>query len=360
VAEALGAEEAGGAGAEIAAVAPEISKTAPDALAVPGGGPVAPGVDVVRVAPDGQALVAGTAAPGALVGIYADRDRIAEVQADQSGNFVAIFQAEPSAEAKTLTVEATAPDGLAIVSEDVVVLLPAAEAAVETPASAAQATSGEVAQAVAAKVEEEIAVDLVGMAEEAAVANAEPEDDQVLRVASTAIVRDGVAQVVPLARPAGVQARDITLASISYVDGGLVTLAGFGVAGADLRAYVDDAFSRAGEVGGGGRWAIELGEVAVGVHRIRIDQVGPDGKVASRVETPFKRDAPQPSEPVAEGQVRPVSVVVQPGSNLWTLARIHYGSGVLYTQIFKANSDLIREPELIYPGQVFELPEPGE
>ena len=38
---------------------------------------------------------------------------------------------------------------------------------------------------------------------------------------------------------------------------------------------------------------------------------------------------------------------------------MHYGSGMLYTQIFTANRDLIRDHELIYPGQIFAIPEAG-
>ena len=51
-------------------------------------------------------------------------------------------------------------------------------------------------------------------------------------------------------------------------------------------------------------------------------------------------------------------MTVQPGNNLWTLARTHYGSGVRYTQIFTANRDQIRDPDLIYPGQIFNMPAP--
>ena len=52
-----------------------------------------------------------------------------------------------------------------------------------------------------------------------------------------------------------------------------------------------------------------------------------------------------------------MSVTVQPGNNLWTLAQAHYGSGVSYTQIFTANRDQLRDPDLIYPGQIFSMPE---
>ena len=49
--------------------------------------------------------------------------------------------------------------------------------------------------------------------------------------------------------------------------------------------------------------------------------------------------------------------IIRSGDNLWTIARRVYGSGYRYTQIYGANRDQIRDPDLIYPGQVFELPE---
>lgn len=48
--------------------------------------------------------------------------------------------------------------------------------------------------------------------------------------------------------------------------------------------------------------------------------------------------------------------IIRQGDNLWTIARRVYGEGIRYTQIFEANTDQIRNPDLIYPGQVFDLP----
>lgn len=49
--------------------------------------------------------------------------------------------------------------------------------------------------------------------------------------------------------------------------------------------------------------------------------------------------------------------IIRSGDNLWTIARRVYGEGMRYTQIFEANTDQIRDPDLIYPGQVFDLPD---
>jgi nucleoid-associated protein YgaU len=340
----------------------------------------APRFDVVRVSPDGSALVAGRAAPRALVRILGDTEPLAEVEADAEGNFVAIFKAEPKGRPQALTVEATGADGGTAASDAVVMLLPEPPKAAPEPAAAAQATEtapeAEPAkpEAVAAAVPESgdgpeaVGAEAVATAEPGGGDGAEatgaagsaepeaaaPEPREQPTVAATAIVGPEGVEAAPTG--AAATSRNVTLASISYAEEGEITLAGLGSAGAVLRAYVDDAFAREVEVGEDGRWSMELGEVAAGIYRLRIDQLGADGRVASRVETPFQRDYPQAPLP-RPGSGPAGTVTVQPGNNLWTLARLHYGSGILYTQIFTANRESIRDPDLIYPGQIFAMPE---
>ncbi len=50
-------------------------------------------------------------------------------------------------------------------------------------------------------------------------------------------------------------------------------------------------------------------------------------------------------------------IVIQPGNNLWRISRVIYGSGTKYTVIFESNKDQIRNPHLIFPGQVFMTPD---
>jgi nucleoid-associated protein YgaU len=57
----------------------------------------------------------------------------------------------------------------------------------------------------------------------------------------------------------------------------------------------------------------------------------------------------------AAGQTITVRVV-QPGHTLWAIARDRYGEGMMFVSVFEANRDRIRDPDLIYPGEVFVLP----
>jgi nucleoid-associated protein YgaU len=105
-----------------------------------------------------------------------------------------------------------------------------------------------------------------------------------------------------------------------------------------------------------GRWRGDLPNVDEGVYTLRVDEVSVDGDVSSRVETPFKRES---AEVLAEASASggPIkSITVQTGATLWAIARERYGEGNLYLRVFEANADSIRDPDLIYPGQVFDLP----
>jgi nucleoid-associated protein YgaU len=51
------------------------------------------------------------------------------------------------------------------------------------------------------------------------------------------------------------------------------------------------------------------------------------------------------------------SVIIRRGDTLWTIADRAYGRGVRYTTIYLANKDQIRDPDMIWPGQVFAMPQ---
>ena len=71
---------------------------------------------------------------------------------------------------------------------------------------------------------------------------------------------------------------------------------------------------------------------------------------------------PAAAEPVAEPvptaavAPAPLTITVQPGYTLWGIAKANMGQGIMYVQVYKANRDKIRDPDLIYPGQVFMMP----
>jgi len=69
--------------------------------------------------------------------------------------------------------------------------------------------------------------------------------------------------------------------------------------------------------------------------------------------------APLPASVVPHAAASPAValVTVQPGHSLWRISEGHYGAGERYLVIYRANRSQIRNPDLIYPGQVFVLPD---
>ncbi|MGV8832787.1 MAG: LysM peptidoglycan-binding domain-containing protein [Devosia sp.] len=182
------------------------------------------------------------------------------------------------------------------------------------------------------------------------------------------------------------------------VDGDKSFFAGSGPNEATIRLYVDDSFIADATVSGG-RWLIEAGKVLTKpTQRVRIDMLqSGSATVTARAEVDFVIEMPATAEPTAVAQAdtapapEPVAATTQPatavaepaiptmvavvvgnvddqrfaagkaiirrGDNLWTIARRVYGEGIKYTTIYEANTGQIRDPDWIYPGQVFNLPD---
>jgi nucleoid-associated protein YgaU len=165
---------------------------------------------------------------------------------------------------------------------------------------------------------------------------------------------------VELLNPQAPEVMDnVALDTISYSDSGEVQLSGRAQAGAQaVRVYLDNDAQVNLPVDAEGRWRGDLPNVDEGIYTLRVDEVAGDGSVISRVETPFKREAPETLAAAAAEQAGPLkAITVQKGATLWAIARDRYGDGLLYVRVFEANRDAIRDPDLIYPGQIFDLPD---
>jgi nucleoid-associated protein YgaU len=266
-------------------------------------GPVAPSFDIVRVGPSGNAVIAGRAEPGAEVTVLESGKPVGTAHADSGGSWMLVPAAPLPSGAAELTLSSQGKTGVAVAGQaPVLLVIPGANAPAAPP---------------------------------------------------LAVLAQPNAPSRLLQAPEGTKPGKLGLDTVDYDDHGAVRFSGTAPAHAPLRVYVDTA--PVGETTGdnSGHWTLSPEKpVEPGVHNLRLDQLTADGKVASRVELPFLR------ETLAQSQVAAGSVVVQPRQNLWRLARRAYGAGIRYTVIYQANHDQIRDPRLIYAGQIFTIPPP--
>jgi nucleoid-associated protein YgaU len=398
----------------------------PPPVAVAETPPLPPEFDVVRIEPDGAALIAGTAPADAKISIRLDGVEEMRTQAGSDGAFVAQFTLAPNPAPRLMGLVAVLDDGTELAGAETVAIAPI----VATPPLTTAA-------------------------------------EPVPTPPAALLLSDEGAQVIQGPAPiAPAEKVAVVLDAITYAPDGAVQLAGQGQAGLALRLYLDNAALVDTKVGDDGTWAVTLPDVTPGIYTLRVDQLGADGAVTSRFETPFKRETPEalaaavePPVPGAEGEPQnpavvaevapepaapvatlapypppvpdiptrlvepetdvaalpepapvpapvtepvvvspepdaeagaaelvvpapdpgvevatdpdpapvapvvadtplpPVTVTVQPGFTLWRIATERFGEGTMYVQVFEANRDRIKDPDLIYPGQVFTLPQ---
>ncbi len=351
----LPVSDGAGAGAPLASAKPDpVAQTAPAPQLAPAS--EAPGFDTVRSETDGSVLVAGRARAGARVSIEVNGAAQAAVQADPQGKFAAFLSLPSGTVPNVVTLTTQAEDGTVLRSNESVILKPV-EAPLPQPAQEA-ATDAPTAPDLS-----RTATGSQAPASAPAALLADP---------------DGVRKLAPGASDS------VVVDTISYGADGAVELSGRAEAGTGghVQAYLDNAPAGQAAVGGDGSWGMRLGGIAPGLYTLRVDQTDAEGKVVSRFETPFQREdmtavaaappagvstsaAPEgatatasavPADQSAPQKVSAGIITVQPGYTLWAIARSNYGDGLLYVKVFEANRDQIRNPDLIYPGQVFSVP----
>ena len=271
-----------------------------------------PSFDVARIGPDGGALIAARAQPGAKIVLLDGGKEIAQGQADANGEWVIIAQNPPlSAGQHELRVIQHVEGRAPVTSDQVVVAVVPDQTKPETPPASA-------------------------------------EEGTLVMIAPSS----GAPTLVQPPSAAGVpKSGDLAMSTLHYDEGGRLTITGMATPGAVVRAYINDKMVAEGHAGADGSWRLTPADpVGPGKHKLRLDQLTKDGKPIARLELPFDR-VPIPPEAGESNRL-----VIVRGDNLWNIARAHYGTGFEYTLIYGANKDQIRNPDLIYPGQVFSLP----
>lgn len=356
--------------------------TSPQSDTPPAGGTAAaPRFDVVRMETDGAALVAGAAEPGEKVQVLVDGQVVGEETAGGDGKFVAFLDL-PSSDASRVITLRTAREGGEVASTQEVILGPTAKPASDGDASATTAAAAptvllsdrdgvKVLQAPGAGGSDEVSIGAVSYADNGAVTMT----GRGLAGALLRVYLDGA----PVTESRIAEDGSWTL-DLSGIAGGdrllrIDEIAADGSvrsrvetpfnrdAGATIRTAAADAATPA---------AAETATPAVAEPAATAQVDAATGDPASAAPQPdaetttaAQGGAQDSATTIAATTTAPTAapvpsitqVTVERGSTLWAIAREKYGEGLMYVRVFEANKDLIRNPDLIYPGQVFHLPD---
>ena len=264
--------------------------------------PVTPSFDVVRVSPEGNAVMAGRAAPGAEIILRQGDVEIGRTRADDHGEWVFLPSEPMRPGALELTVRQRTADGQEVAGDTSVVLV----------------------------VPERATAGLIPPAPPVAVLSSNSAAPRLLQGGGK-----------------------LALGAVEYDDQGKIRFGGGAPAGSRVRVQVDGVAVGEATADATGQWSLlPARTIAAGNHVLQIQRLGANGQVAERIDLPFQRQI------AGALAVNNGHVVVQPGYSLWSLARQVYGGGTRYTVIYQANKAQIQNPGLIYPGQILKVPNP--
>jgi hypothetical protein len=297
---------------------------------------VVPSFDTVRIEKTGEAVIAGRATPGSEVTVMLDGKAIGKATTNADGAFVLTPDSTLPAGSGALTVESTNADGT-----------------------------------VTLKSEQSVAVIVPDEAKKEALVAVVSPDEPTKTLQKTEPVTEEFSAATEVAATA-----PVSLDAVDYDESGNIVFSGRGEPGSTVRLYVDNTAAGEAKAAEDGHWSFAgSSPIPAGKHTLRADGVDAAGTVLSRVELPFFREeATKVSSATTEQTVEPAAtttatttaevakpkdgrIVIQPGNNLWRISRVIYGSGIKYTVLYESNKDQIRDPDLIYPGQVFMTPD---
>ena len=279
---------------------------------------ILPTFDVVRVDPTGSTVMAGRAMPSTEVNIKVGDKVIDRVTTTASGEWVST-PVEPLLPGdQELSLSTSSPSGEPVDSRQVVI--------VSVP---------------------DVVEDVEDLGEQV-----EPEETVAVLLDRNESGAGRILQAPDKLESAGNERLALTV--VDYDHRGAIRLTGEAPPGVPVRIYIDNVPSALVIGDSKGDWITTLDQdLPAGDYTLRLDQLDADGQAIARLETPLTRVA----QPPAEGEAQVDYVVVQPGNSLWRIARRLSGDGFNYVYIFEANEAQIRDPDVIYPGQVFEVPE---
>ena len=261
-----------------------------------------PSFDIVRVDRTGYAVIAGRAAPNADVTIYANGEALAVTYAGADGSWVISTDTPLEAGPVELSLSMTTRDGLTVRSEQTVIILVPAQ------------------------------------------------DGDAPRVLRT--TPGGATEVLQEPGDVGEGLGPLALDVIDYDASGSVIFSGRASPGAMVQLFLNRQLIGQAQANEQGRWMFSPdATINPGVYQLLIVQLDENGRPAYAIELPFERAS------LDDIELRDGRVIVQPGNSLWRIARRAYGRGAQYTIIYEANADQIRDPDLIYPGQIFDVPD---
>ncbi|MDA8716865.1 LysM peptidoglycan-binding domain-containing protein [Alphaproteobacteria bacterium] len=298
-------------------------------------------IDLARVKPDGAAVFAGTAVPNTKIRIFEGNILLGETIANANGEWVSVLEKSLAAGQHLISVAMERRDG----KTEIAVRSLAVEIYQDTETKPLVALLPETATEVPMLIQSPDDVDMAKPAattSEAVIADAAKADAAMPKTADAAAANPQAKNLIAALAPSAIVWRDASRILIS------------GTSRGGVRVTVNDAKGQFGEalVLADGAWQVAGSlDMGIAVNHLRFALFDDVNQIIARYELPIK------ARDLAKGQDGSPLVVVNKGDMLWRIAYHQLGEGVKYVDIVRHNKQDISNPDLIYPKQIFAVPQ---
>lgn len=362
-------------------VAPEAEENASEIDIIPD--ITTPTFDIVRVEPTGEAVMAGVALPNNQIQIVSDGEIIAEAKANGSGEWALVLETAFAPGGHSISIRTISAKGevQAVSEEQVTIGVPSAptESAIVMldsrgePSTIWQSPTKNIRPTVTLPEDEALELERLGdpkvpeqSIEQATAPSSEKRDED---AGANTDIPDAI----------------ITVEVIETETDGTLFAAGASNPDTMVRLYFDEELIGQTTTDSIGRWRLSTQHLLINdSYTVRVDQVDSQtGEVQARRAVPFYDTvALELVDPIetqtgaeiekslnlqsAEGEgstrirgqtFKSEIVIVNKGDSLWSISRRLLGRGIRYTTLYDANESQISDPSVVFPGQVFVVPD---
>ena len=250
--------------------------------------------DIVRLDPSGDLIIAGKTEPNIVVDIYDGNQKLTSVLSDTHGDWVWVSEKKIDNGLKRFNLKHSDSEGKIINSDENIIIF---------------FEKNEKQKVVKIRDKGEVGIEILNNNQEV---------------------------------------RGLALDSSEHFDNEKLRLKGRSIPNAEIQIFISKKLIGKSIADAQGNWEFSINEIVFENYDLEIKSSFENNILSLKTE-------------ILNGKIDSKlfyekEIIVENGNSLWRIARKTLGGGILYAEIYKNNKKIINDPDLIFPGQVFKIP----
>ena len=308
---------------------------------------IVPKTDVIRVEPSGNFLIAGSGKPMSKISIIENNEILQSTDVDENGKWVILSNNPLSEGSHLLIIEQKFDNNTSVLSKEIFVTTINRDKKSKPLIASLPNNDGGKLQIIQSPSKDKIVSNMnKNNLFDSEIILSKTKENKIIQSA------DEKSLNLLTGIRGSVQRTNFKLYSIHFDETGHVSIHGQAVLGNKVRLSIDGNLINSVNINENGKWRFtSLFKLSYGQHFLNAILIDKYNNELDRISLPFLRAK------IPEGLLPEDYIIIKPGDMLWKISYRLYGSPWRYVEIYNANKDQISNPDLIFPGQIFTIPD---